>query len=84
MSKKRISIAIIVLAFTMLGYTFEGRLDISDSHTNFAEIIPDVQEVFAYDDTTVMSVTGINQHNLQAANDEWDEIYKYADEVQGK
>jgi endonuclease IV len=84
MSKKRIFIALVVLVLTMFGYTFARTLDVSDNYATFAEFISDIQEVFAYDDTTLMSVTGINQRNFQAADDEWEEIYNYADEVQGK
>ncbi len=98
----RMSVATVVLVFTVLGYTFyhywmvtdqfedsvnyatEKALDVSDSQIDFEEIVADIQDVFAYYDTTFMSVTGVNQDNLQAADDEWEEIYKYADKIQGK
>lgn len=84
MSKKRISISIVILAFTMIGYTFGRTLDISNSQTNFATIVSDAQEVFAYDHTTLMSVPGTNQHDLQTADAKWDKIYKYTDGVREK
>jgi hypothetical protein len=64
--------------------TVERTLDISDRQIDLVEFVSAVQEVFVYDDTTFLSVTGINQRNLQAANDEWEEIYKYTDKVQRK
>lgn len=68
----------------LVSYTAENSQDINDSQTFFSEVISDLQEILAYDDTTIMSVTGINQSNLQAANDEWEEIYNYTDEVRKK
>ena len=68
----------------LVSYTAEKTLDIGDSQTDFAGIVADIQEIFAYEDISLVSVTGINQRNLQAADDEWEAIYKYADEFQGK
>lgn len=91
------SIAAVIFVVTMCGYPgivveqfdkisqiTEESLGINNSQTNFAEFVSDIQETLADDDATVMSVTGINQHNLQAADDEWETLYKCADEVQGK
>ncbi len=99
---RTLSIAIVVLSFTLLGYTLhhvwlfadqfdhlisqttEKALDITNSQTDIEEIVSDIQETLVYDDTTVMSVTDINQVNYQITDDEWEGIYNYVDEVQVK
>jgi hypothetical protein len=68
----------------LVSYTIENVLDKSDSQTDFAEMVADIQSFFAYDDISFFSITGVNQSNFQAVDAEWEEIYKYADEVQGK
>ena len=81
-NKRKIAAAIFVVA--ILGYTVTKTFEYSDSPLYLAEIMMDVQEIIDDADTTVMSVTGINKHNLQAADHEWEQIYKYADEFEGK
>ena len=93
MDKKRIFIltrangifvAAAIFVVIVLGYNFVETVEISDREMYFAEIISDVQEIFDDADTTILSITGINQSNLQAADNQWEAIYKYADEFQGK
>jgi hypothetical protein len=67
----------------VLGYTLYYFCTVADQ-TDFEEIVSDIQETLVYDNTTVMSVNGINKMNLQIADDEWDQIYNYVDEVQVK
>jgi len=81
-NKRKIAAAIFVVA--ILGYTVTKTFEYSDSPLYLAEIMMDVQEIIDDADTTVMSVTGINKYNLQAADREWEQIYKYADEFEGK
>ncbi len=59
-------------------------IDISNSQPDFSEAISDVQEIISYDDTTLLSVIGITQYNFQVADDTWEEVYQYIDEIQGK
>lgn len=83
MNNRRIIIAAVFVA-AILGYTVTRTFEISNSPLYLADLIADVQEIFDDADTTVMSVTGINKHNLRAADHEWEQIYKYADEFEGK
>lgn len=67
----------------LVSQTTEKARDISDSQMDFEEIVSDIQETLVYDDTTVLSVTNINQSNLQVADDEWKKN-KRTDKFQGK
>jgi hypothetical protein len=88
---KEVSIVTAIICFTLLGYTCyhyqmvgdqfynwtsqaaKKTFDINDSQMDFGEIIADIQETLVYDDS-----------NLQVANDEWEGIYNYVDQIQGK
>jgi hypothetical protein len=68
----------------LVSYVVERTLITSDGKIDFAETISDVGGTTTNNDTTFQSIAAQNKRNLQNANDEWGEIYKYADKFQVK